>query len=101
MLLNGVVYLLLTLTDWILTKIGLFAGIREGNPIVEFVGGIDNGLIVKLICWIVVMLCALKLNTYKREWGLRGVRLAILVYAITSFRNAVFLGWPLVEELWK
>lgn len=88
--------LALTLSDWILTKACLYLGCTEGNPVVGWIGGIDNALILKVICWSLVVVMVPIANFNYPKMGDRALKGAIFLYAGVVLWNAYMLAWPIL-----
>jgi hypothetical protein len=89
-------FLALTLTDWVLTKLALFAGMTEGNPLVSLVGGIDNALITKIVAWAAIVVLVPALNNCWPKKGDQVLTGAILLYAGLVLWNACMIAWPIL-----
>ncbi|KKM07278.1 hypothetical protein LCGC14_1735540 [marine sediment metagenome] len=89
-------FLALTLSDWALTKACLYLGCVEGNPVVEWVGGIDNGLILKIVCWSAAVVLVPISNNAWPNMGDKIFRGAIFFYAVLVLWNTYMLVGPVL-----
>ena len=93
---NYLTLLALTLSDWVLTKLCLYAGCIEGNPVVGWIGGIDNGLILKIVCWALVVVFVPITNNEYPKLGDKILKAALLLYAGVVLWNACIITWPIL-----
>ena len=89
-------FLALTLSDWALTKACLSVGCIEGNPVVGWVGGIDNGLILKIVCWALVVVLVPVSNNAWPNMGNKMLMVAILFYSGIVLWNTYMLVGPVL-----
>lgn len=90
-------FLLLTLSDWAVTKLCLYTGCVEGSPVVGWVGGIDNGLILKVVCWAAIVVLVPLANYEISGIGDKALRAGILVYAAIVLWNIYMLAGPILS----
>jgi len=79
-----------------LTKACLYLGCTEGNPVVEWVGGIDNALILKIVAWATIVLLVPMSNNAWPKMGDKIFTAAILFYAVLVLWNAYMLVSPIL-----
>ena len=93
---NYILLLVISLTDWTLSKLALHIGHAELNPIVEWIGGIDNGLILKIVCWSAVVVLVPALNHQWPSSGDKVLKVTILFYAAVCLNISLIIVKPIL-----